>query len=180
MWPTVSFRRSSLFIHLLTMRSGKQLLGILIQLFAVTVVLRLSLSRIFHVFLHTALHQDHLCVKMWWDYLFPGRHTTVQQWDNHIPRPCVLVRESPRLRISHQIDQTDIYRNIGIISVVDAITWCSWLSDHQKVEMKNSVHRGVWIVRQAHNLSAVAIELWFVGQNGLRLVFLGFFKWIYD
>ena len=47
---TGGFRRSSLFIHLLTMRSGKQLLGILIQLFAVTVVLRLSLSRIFHVF----------------------------------------------------------------------------------------------------------------------------------
>ena len=66
-----------------------------------------------------------------------GRHTTVQQWDNHIPRPCVLVRESPRLRISHQIDQTDIYRNIGIISVVDSLSWCSWLSDHQKVEDKN-------------------------------------------
>ena len=49
--PTGSFRHSSLFIHLLTMRSCKQLLGILIQLFAVTVVLRLSLSRIFHVFL---------------------------------------------------------------------------------------------------------------------------------
>ena len=135
---TGGFRRSSLFIHLLTMRSGKQLLGILIQLFAVTVVLRLSLSRIFHVFpTHSLTSGPFVRQDVMRLFVPRGRHRTVQQWDNHIPRSCVLVRESPRLRISHQIDQTDIYRNIGIISVVDAPSWCSWLSDHQKVEVKN-------------------------------------------